>query len=33
MEGDFIKINNWLLPVSWIYGSLIRLRTTVLTCL
>ena len=28
MEGDFIKINNWLLPLSWIYGSLIRLRNT-----
>ena len=20
MEGDFIKINKWLLPFSWIYG-------------
>ncbi len=28
MEGDFIKINNWLLPLSWIYGSLIRPRNT-----
>ena len=28
MEGDFIKINNWRLPLSWIYGSLIRLRNT-----
>ena len=28
MEGDFIKINNWLLPLIWIYGSLIRLRNT-----
>lgn len=28
MESDFIKINNWLLPLSWIYGSLIRLRNT-----
>lgn len=28
MEGDFIKINNWLLPLSWIYGGLVRLRNT-----
>ena len=20
MEGDFIKINEWLLPLSWLYG-------------
>ena len=20
MEGDFIKINKWLLPLSWLYG-------------
>lgn len=26
MEGDLIKINNWLLPLSWIYGLGVRLR-------
>ena len=26
MEGDFIKINEWLLPVSWLYGLGVRLR-------
>ena len=26
MEGDFIKINNWLLPLSWIYGLGVRIR-------
>ncbi|MDD7319164.1 MAG: tetraacyldisaccharide 4'-kinase [Prevotella sp.] len=26
MEGDFIKINKWLLPLSWIYGCGVRLR-------
>ena len=25
-EGDLIKINDWLLPLSWIYGSLVRFR-------
>lgn len=28
MEGDFIKINNWLLPLSWVYGFFVRLRNT-----
>ncbi len=28
MEGDFIKINNWLLPLSWTYGFFVRLRNT-----
>lgn len=28
MEGDFIKINNWLLPLSWLYGFFVRLRNT-----
>lgn len=28
MEGDFIKINNWLLPLSWVYGLFVRLRNT-----
>ena len=26
MEGDFIKINKWLLPLSWIYGIGVKLR-------
>ena len=26
MEGDFIKINDWLLPLSWLYGIGVRLR-------
>jgi len=26
MEGDFIKINNRLTPLSWIYGGVVRLR-------
>ena len=26
MEGDFIKINKWLLPLSWCYGMGVRLR-------
>ncbi len=25
-EGDLIKINDWLLPLSWIYGAAVRLR-------
>ena len=25
-EGDFIKINDWLLPLSWLYGWAVRLR-------
>ena len=26
MEGDFIKVNEWLLPLSWLYGLGVRLR-------
>ncbi len=26
MEGDFIKINDWLLPLSWLYGMGVKLR-------
>lgn len=26
MEGDFIKINDWLLPLSWLYGIGVWLR-------
>ena len=26
MEGDFIKINKWLLPLSWCYGLGVKLR-------
>ena len=25
-EGDLIKINDWLLPLSWIYGIIVRFR-------
>ena len=25
-EGDLIKVNDWLLPLSWIYGSIVRFR-------
>ena len=25
-EGDLIKINDWLLPLSWIYGAIVRFR-------
>ena len=28
MEGDFIKINKWLLPLSWLYGLGIKFRNT-----
>ena len=28
VEGDFIKINKWLLPLSWIYGMASKLRNT-----
>ena len=28
MEGDFIKINRWLLPLSWFYGLGVRFRNT-----
>jgi tetraacyldisaccharide 4'-kinase len=28
MEGDFIKINKWLLPFSWVYGLAVKLRNT-----
>lgn len=26
VEGDYIHINEWLLPLSWIYGLCVRLR-------
>ena len=26
MEGDFIKINKWLLPLSWLYGFAVWIR-------
>ena len=26
MEGDFIKINKWLLPLSWLYGLGVKTR-------
>ena len=25
-EGDLIKINRWLLPLSWLYGLAVSLR-------
>ena len=28
MEGDFIKINKWLRPLSWFYGFVVSLRNT-----
>ena len=28
VEGDFIKINKWLLPLSWLYGMASKLRNT-----
>jgi tetraacyldisaccharide 4'-kinase len=28
LEGDFIKINKWLLPLSWVYGLGVKLRNT-----
>ena len=28
MEGDFIKINKWLLPLSWLYGIGVKFRNT-----
>jgi tetraacyldisaccharide 4'-kinase len=28
MEGDFIKINKWLLPLSWFYGMAVKFRNT-----
>lgn len=26
MEGDFIRINKWLLPFSWLYGCAVKFR-------
>ena len=26
VEGDFIKINEWLLPLSWLYGLGVKIR-------
>jgi len=28
LEGDFIKINRWLSPLSWLYGLGVRFRNT-----
>lgn len=28
MEGDYIKINEWLTPLSWLYGLGVRFRNT-----
>jgi len=27
-EGDFIKINEWMIPLSWLYGLGVRLRNS-----
>ena len=26
IEGDFIKLNEWLTPLSWLYGMVVALR-------
>ncbi len=26
MEGDHIKVNYWLLPLSWLYGLVVSIR-------
>ena len=26
MEGDFIKVNRWLFPLSWLYGLVVGFR-------
>ncbi len=26
MEGDFIRVNKWLMPLSWVYGLAVRFR-------
>ena len=31
-EGDFIKINEWLLPLSWLYGIGVRVRNWLFDC-
>jgi tetraacyldisaccharide 4'-kinase len=28
VEGDFVKVNKWLLPLSWLYGVGVKLRNT-----
>ena len=30
MEGDFIKTNPWLLPLSWLYGLGVGIRNELL---
>lgn len=32
MEGDHIKINHWLKPLSWIYGGIVSLRNILFDC-
>ena len=27
MEGDHIKINYWLLPLSWLYGLVVSITS------
>lgn len=31
-EGDFIKVNKWLLPLSWIYEAIVRFRNLLFDC-
>ena len=31
-EGDFIHINNWLLPLSWLYGIGVGFRNKLFEC-
>ena len=26
IEGDFIRLNEWLTPLSWLYGMVVALR-------
>lgn len=32
MEGDFIKIKEWLRPISWLYGIGVQIRNTMFEC-
>ena len=32
MEGDHIKLNHWLLPLSWFYGLGVSIRNLMFDC-
>ena len=32
MEGDHIKIREWLIPLSWLYGLGVSLRNALFDC-